>query len=111
MSGCLLDVNVLLACGWKSHADHSTLLSWLLQVNDWATSPITESGFMRISMTTAWQVYSSCYDRQRWIRGKKPVYYRQRQIIEDGCDQMLGCTPYGKIFSKLTCFPLPGEIR
>ena len=55
MSGCLLDVNVLLACGWKSHADHSTLLGWLLQVNDWATCPITESGFMRISMTTAYQ--------------------------------------------------------
>jgi len=55
VSGCLLDVNVLLACGWKSHADHSTLLGWLLQVNDWATCPITESGFMRISMTTAYQ--------------------------------------------------------
>ena len=55
MSGGLLDVNVLLACGWKSHADHSTLLGWLLQVNDWATCPITESGFMRISMTTAYQ--------------------------------------------------------
>ena len=55
MSGCLLDVNVLLACGWKSHADHSTLLGWLLQVNDWATCPITESGFIRISMTTAYQ--------------------------------------------------------
>jgi hypothetical protein len=51
----LLDVNVLLACGWKSHADHSTLLGWLLQVNDWATCPITESGFTRISMTTAYQ--------------------------------------------------------
>jgi toxin-antitoxin system PIN domain toxin len=55
VSGCLLDVNVLLACGWKSHADHSTLLGWLLQVNDWATCPVTESGFMRISMTTAYQ--------------------------------------------------------
>ena len=51
----MLDVNVLLACGWKSHVDHSTLLGWLLQVNDWATCPITESGFMRISMTTAYQ--------------------------------------------------------
>ena len=46
---------MLLACGWKSHADHSTLLGWLLQANDWATCPITESGFMRISMTTAYQ--------------------------------------------------------
>jgi predicted nucleic acid-binding protein len=55
MSGWLLDVNVLLGCGWKSHADHTALLGWLLQGNDWATCPITESGFMRISMTTAYQ--------------------------------------------------------
>lgn len=55
MNGWLLDVNVLLACGWKSHAENQTLLGWLLQVNDWATCPLTESGFMRISMTTAYQ--------------------------------------------------------
>lgn len=55
MSGWLLDVNVLLGCGWKSHADHPALLGWLLQVNDWATCPLTESGFVRISMTTAYQ--------------------------------------------------------
>ena len=56
-------------------------------------------------------VYSSYYGRLRWIRGKKPIYYRQRQVIEDGCDRMLGRTPYGKMFSKLTCFPLPGKIH
>ena len=55
MSGWLLDVNVLLGCGWKSHADHPALLNWLLQINDWATCPLTESSFMRISMTTAYQ--------------------------------------------------------
>ena len=55
MSGWLLDVNVLLGCGWKSHADNAALLGWLLQANDWATCPLTESGFMRISMTTAYQ--------------------------------------------------------
>lgn len=55
MSGWLLDVNVLLGCGWKSHADNPALLGWLLQVSDWATCPLTEAGFMRISMTTAYQ--------------------------------------------------------
>ena len=62
MSGWLLDVNVLLGCGWKSHADQSALLGWLLQVNDWATCPLTESGFMRISMTTA---YRATFDDAR----------------------------------------------
>ena len=55
MSGWLLDVNVLLGCAWKSHADHPALLGWLLQRSDWATCPLTESGFVRISMTTAYQ--------------------------------------------------------
>jgi toxin-antitoxin system PIN domain toxin len=55
VSGRLLDVNVLLACGWKSHAEHANLLDWLLQEKEWVTCPLTESGFMRISMTTAYQ--------------------------------------------------------
>jgi hypothetical protein len=50
VSGWLHDVNVLLGCGWKSHADNSALLGWLFQARDWATCPLTESGFMRISM-------------------------------------------------------------
>ncbi len=55
MSGWLLDVNSLLGCGWKSHADHVPLLNWLLQVENWATCPISESGFIRISQTTAYR--------------------------------------------------------
>jgi predicted nucleic acid-binding protein len=55
VSGWLLDVNVLLGCGWKSHAEHAALLGWLLQVKEWATCPLTELGFLRISMTTAYQ--------------------------------------------------------
>lgn len=55
MNEWLLDVNVLLGCAWKSHADHTALLSWLLSANSWATCPLVESGFVRISMTTAYQ--------------------------------------------------------
>ena len=47
-------------------------------------------------------VTSSCYERLRWIHRKRPIWYRQRQLIEDGCDRMLGRTPYGKMFSKFT---------
>lgn len=52
--GWLLDVNVLLGCAWKNHADHAALLAWLLGVESWATCPLVESGFIRISMTTAY---------------------------------------------------------
>ena len=62
MSVWLLDVNVLLGCGWKSHAEHPALLGWLLRGNDWATCPLTESGFMRISMTSA---YRASFDDAR----------------------------------------------
>ena len=55
MNGWLLDVNVLLACAWKSHADHDASLAWLLVANSWVTCPLVESGFVRISMTTAYQ--------------------------------------------------------
>ena len=47
-------------------------------------------------------VASSYYDRRRWIRREKPIYYRQAQLVEDICDRMLGRTPYGERFSKLT---------
>jgi len=80
VSGCLLDVNVLLACGWKSHVDHSTLLGWLLQVNDWATSPITESGFMRISMTTA---YHATFDNARKSLATLRALRGHRFVVDD----------------------------
>jgi len=49
VKGWLLDVNILLGCSWKSHEDHSALLDWLLQADEWATCPITELGFVRVS--------------------------------------------------------------
>lgn len=55
MTGWLLDINVLLGFCWKSHADHAALLDCLLKADQWATCPITETGFMRISMTIAYQ--------------------------------------------------------
>lgn len=51
----LLDVNVLLACGWKTHPQHIEVLTWLGGIKDWATSPITELGFLRVSMSPAYQ--------------------------------------------------------
>jgi hypothetical protein len=47
-------------------------------------------------------VHSSYYDRRRWIRGKKRMYYRQAQLGKDLCDRMFGHTPYGKMFCQFT---------
>ncbi len=47
----LLDVNVLVAFAWPNHVHHRIATSWFLahQYEGWATSPITESGFVRVS--------------------------------------------------------------
>jgi toxin-antitoxin system PIN domain toxin len=47
----LLDVNVLVAIAWPNHVHHAIARSWFLdhRSDGWATCPVTESGFVRIS--------------------------------------------------------------
>jgi toxin-antitoxin system PIN domain toxin len=51
MSGSLLDVNALVALAWDSHVHHAAIRSWFARnsAKGWATCPITESGFVRVS--------------------------------------------------------------
>jgi toxin-antitoxin system PIN domain toxin len=47
----LLDVNALVALAWDSHVHHAAMLAWFTANGPagWATCPITESGFVRVS--------------------------------------------------------------
>ncbi|MGH9896422.1 MAG: type II toxin-antitoxin system VapC family toxin, partial [bacterium] len=47
----LLDFNVLVALAWPNHVHHQAAVKWFLtnQSGGWATSPLTESGFVRVS--------------------------------------------------------------
>jgi hypothetical protein len=47
----LLDVNVLVALAWDSHVHHVRTRAWFAanRSDGWATCPVTESGFVRIS--------------------------------------------------------------
>lgn len=48
----LLDVNVLVSLGWPNHVHHAAATEWFASrpaTQAWATTPITESGFVRIS--------------------------------------------------------------
>ena len=47
----LLDVNLLVALAWPNHVHHRAALAWFKrhQAYGWATSPLTESGFVRVS--------------------------------------------------------------
>ncbi|MXW55646.1 MAG: VapC toxin family PIN domain ribonuclease [Gemmatimonadales bacterium] len=47
----LLDVNVLVALAWPNHIHHRRADAWFRSIRQtgWATCPVTESGFVRIS--------------------------------------------------------------
>jgi toxin-antitoxin system PIN domain toxin len=47
----LLDVNALVALAWDSHIHHASIRKWFAAKasQGWATCPITESGFVRVS--------------------------------------------------------------
>lgn len=47
----LLDVNALVALAWDSHIHHARIREWFASnaPQGWATCPITESGFVRVS--------------------------------------------------------------
>jgi uncharacterized protein len=47
----LLDVNALVALAWDSHVHHARMRMWFAEngPRGWATCPITESGFVRVS--------------------------------------------------------------
>jgi toxin-antitoxin system PIN domain toxin len=47
----LLDVNALVALAWDSHVHHEAVRAWFVakSADGWATCPVTESGFVRVS--------------------------------------------------------------
>lgn len=51
----LLDVNVLVALAWPTHVHHRQAHLWFQknQNNGWATCPITQLGFLRVSSNPA----------------------------------------------------------
>jgi toxin-antitoxin system PIN domain toxin len=51
----LLDVNALVALAWDSHIHHAATRSWFAAngASGWATCPLTESGFVRVSSNPA----------------------------------------------------------
>ena len=45
----LLDTNALLALAWQNHEHHPLATRWLRGVPSFATCPITQGGFLRLS--------------------------------------------------------------
>lgn len=51
----LLDVNFLLACAWQSHANHTKVRAWLEAQTSFATCPISQLGFLRVSLSPGYR--------------------------------------------------------
>lgn len=51
----LLDVNVLVALAWPNHVHHEAAHRWFAAESErsWATCPLTQSGFVRVSSNPA----------------------------------------------------------
>ena len=51
MTAALLDVNVLIALAWPNHVHHDATRRWFTEHrgDGWATCPLTEAGFVRVS--------------------------------------------------------------
>lgn len=45
----LLDVNVLMALLWENHEHHHVARPWLRNITDFATCPVSQLGFARVS--------------------------------------------------------------
>ena len=80
----LLDVNALVALGWGEHVAHGAVVKRLSGKGLWATCPISQLGFVRISATpgifsstlSPQQAHSAltalCADRQHRFVGEHP---------------------------------------
>jgi len=51
MPAILLDINVLIALSWNNHVHHAAAKRWFAanRSQQWATCPLTQCGFVRIS--------------------------------------------------------------
>ena len=49
----LLDTNAIIALAWENHEHHAVVTRWLRTVKSFATCPITQGGFIRISSNPA----------------------------------------------------------
>jgi len=52
---------------------------------------------------------TSYYGRQHWTKRRKPLWYRQEQLLPDSSDRSFGHTPYGRKFSKFAKYRAPDD--
>ena len=86
----LLDVNLLLAYGWQTHSKHEQCRSWLDSIAFFATCPITELGFLRVSMSPGYR--AGVTDAMRVLNS----------IIQKKNSHLIHCDIQASIIEKVT---------
>jgi toxin-antitoxin system PIN domain toxin len=89
----LLDVNLLVALAWPNHVHHLLAHQWFAQQaeNGWATSPITQAGFVRISSNP--RVIADAYTpREALIALRRIVAHPHHVFWPD--DESLATSPH-----------------
>ncbi len=52
---CLFDLNVVFACAWGPHHRHADAIAGLVTQNHFATCPVSQLGFIRVSMSPGYR--------------------------------------------------------
>ncbi len=81
----LLDVNALVALAWDSHVHHAAIREWF-SANDaagWATCPVTESGFVRVSSNPIVLPSAIGIDAARGVLSALREHPRHRFLTDD----------------------------
>jgi len=76
----LLDVNLVLASRWTTHAQHASVKAWLDSVEEFHTCSITELGFIRISLSVA---YNSTWNEVQESLGALHARVGHRFLADD----------------------------
>jgi hypothetical protein len=64
----LLDVNILMAVAWPNHVHHQPARKWFNQVKSFATCPLVELGFLRVSANTTLQYSCTLEDAREALK-------------------------------------------
>lgn len=88
----LPDVNLLLAYGWRSHLKHEQCRSWLDSIPSFFTCPITELGFLRVSMSPGYR--ASFVDAMRVLSS----------ITQKDNSQLIHCDIPTSVIKKVTSY-------
>ncbi len=80
----LLDVNALIALAWDTHVHHEVISAWFDErTGPWATCPISEAGFVRISSNPKVIVGALGVDEARSVLRDLRAVGEHRFLIND----------------------------